>query len=213
MVERKIILKNETKVEEVTLPVTPESYQMQRGIRIETINIHALGDVSLAGYTSLGQITVNAVLPSRRCSELTAGGQTNPQYYIDKFWGWATNRHKLRYIVSGTKSNLPVYLENLEYGEDDGTNDVKVTLTLRERKELAKLRTTTVKQNKPRPAPAPKTTVRSHKVVRGDTLWGICNRYYKKPTLCYKLAKYNGIKNANLIYVGQVIKIPEASKL
>lgn len=211
--ERKVIFKNETKTEEITLPITPESYQMQRGMKIETVNIHALGDVSLAGYTALASITVEAVLPSRKRSEMVPGARMNPQYYIDKFWECTTNRHKLRYIISGTKSNLPVYLENLEYREDDGTNDIKVTLTLRERKELKKLRTTTVKKNKPRAAPAKKLTVRSYKVVRGDTLWGICNRFYKEPTLCYKLAKYNGIKNANLIYAGQVIKIPEASKL
>ena len=211
--ERKVIFKNETKTEEITLPITPESYQMQRGMKIETVNIHALGDVSLAGYTTLASITVEAVLPSRKRPEMVPGARANPQYYIDKFWECTTNRHKLRYIVSGTKSNLPVYLENLEYREDDGTNDIKVTLTLRERKELKKLRTTTVKKNKPRAAPVKKSTVRSYKVVRGDTLWGICNRFYKKPTLCYKLAKYNGIKNANLIYAGQVIKIPEASKL
>nr|DAG86208.1 MAG TPA: hypothetical protein [Caudoviricetes sp.] len=32
--ERKVIFKNETKTEEITLPITPESYQMQRGMKI-----------------------------------------------------------------------------------------------------------------------------------------------------------------------------------
>lgn len=31
--------------------------------------------------------------------------------------------------------------------------------------------------------------------------------------LAYSLASYNGIKNANLIYPGQTVKLPEKSKL
>ena len=43
--------------------------------------------------------------------------------------------------------------------------------------------------------------------------WGICRKFYSAPTLCWKLAKYNGIQNANLIYPGQILKIPEKKEL
>ena len=46
-------------------------------------------------------------------------------------------------------------------------------------------------------------------VKRGDTLSGIASKY---GTTYQKLAEYNGIKNVNLIYAGQKIKIPGASK-
>lgn len=42
-------------------------------------------------------------------------------------------------------------------------------------------------------------------VKKGDTLSGIASKY---GTTYQKLAEYNGIKNPNLIYVGQKIKIP-----
>lgn len=42
-------------------------------------------------------------------------------------------------------------------------------------------------------------------VKKGDTLSGIASKY---GTTYQKLARYNGIKNPNLIYVGQKIKIP-----
>ena len=54
---------------------------------------------------------------------------------------------------------------------------------------------------------------RTHTVVRGDTLWAICRQYYGEPTLYAKLASYNGVKNANLIYPGQVLNIPPKEKL
>jgi LysM repeat protein len=46
-------------------------------------------------------------------------------------------------------------------------------------------------------------------VVKGDTLSGIA---YKYGTTYSKLADYNGIKNPNLINVGQKIKIPGTKK-
>ena len=49
-------------------------------------------------------------------------------------------------------------------------------------------------------------TYETYKVVRGDTLSGIAKRY--NTTVNY-LAKLNNIKNVNLIYVGQVLKIKE----
>lgn len=44
-----------------------------------------------------------------------------------------------------------------------------------------------------------------HIVAQGETLSGIANKY---GTTYQELAKYNGIANPNIIYVGQKIKIP-----
>ncbi|HHD63049.1 MAG TPA: LysM domain-containing protein, partial [Desulfobulbaceae bacterium] len=52
-----------------------------------------------------------------------------------------------------------------------------------------------------------------YKVIAGDTLWSICQRYYQNPYLYLKLAKFNQIKNPNLIEVNQILKIPLLSIL
>ena len=44
-------------------------------------------------------------------------------------------------------------------------------------------------------------------VQRGDTLWGIANRY---GTTVEALVQINGISNPNLIYVGQKLLIPRS---
>ena len=49
-------------------------------------------------------------------------------------------------------------------------------------------------------------TYKTYTVVRGDTLSEIAQRY--GTTVSY-LAKLNNIRNVNLIYVGQVLKISE----
>lgn len=52
---------------------------------------------------------------------------------------------------------------------------------------------------------ATSTNAKTYKVVRGDTLSKIAKQY---GTTVDTLVKLNGIKNKNLIYVGQIIKLP-----
>lgn len=55
------------------------------------------------------------------------------------------------------------------------------------------------------PAPVVVTPTTTYKVVRGDTLGAIAKKF---GTTVNELAKLNGIKNVNLIIVGQVLKLP-----
>ena len=55
--------------------------------------------------------------------------------------------------------------------------------------------------------------MQNHTVQPGDTLSGICRKYYGNANLYPKLAAYNNIKNPDLIYDGSVLKIPPASAL
>lgn len=47
------------------------------------------------------------------------------------------------------------------------------------------------------------------RVVRGDTLWAIAKKYLGSGNKYPTLASWNGIKNPNLIYVGQIIKVKQ----
>ena len=57
--------------------------------------------------------------------------------------------------------------------------------------------------------PTPSSSDYEYIVKSGDTLSGIARRYN---TTYQELARYNNIANPNLIYVNQVIKIPNAKK-
>ena len=48
----------------------------------------------------------------------------------------------------------------------------------------------------------------SYKIKWGDTLWDIADAYYKNPWRYHKLAKYNHIKNPDLIISGTYLLIP-----
>jgi nucleoid-associated protein YgaU len=60
-------------------------------------------------------------------------------------------------------------------------------------------------------APAAKTEV-IHIVVRGDTLWHIAIRYLNNPYLYPELAKLSNIRNPDLIYPGNRVRIIKRSK-
>ena len=135
--KRLIIIKNEDLNSEMIMPVTPESFQVSHGINMETVNIHTLGDVAIAGYPTLASIKIDLLFPGQNYIFANFSKLQNPYTcYIDGFKNYMNNRNRMRFVISGTTINVPVKLENMDYGEKDGTNDVYATLTFRERKDL-----------------------------------------------------------------------------
>lgn len=62
--------------------------------------------------------------------------------------------------------------------------------------------------SEPKPAPAPKPLNSTYTIKKGDTLSQIAARF---GTSVAKLVQLNGIKNPDLIYVGQVLKLPNST--
>jgi len=57
------------------------------------------------------------------------------------------------------------------------------------------------------------TTPRRHRVQSGESLSAICARYYGKPNLYTRLARHNGLDDANDITPGQRLEIPPVEVL
>jgi LysM repeat protein len=62
------------------------------------------------------------------------------------------------------------------------------------------------------PEPAAEVKDTHYKIKWGDTLWDISTAYYKTPWRYPEIAKYNKIKNPNLIISGTYIDIPANAK-
>lgn len=201
--ERVIILKNTETGKSLTLPVTPKSYPMAAGRTVERLDMAQTGQITLPGLRKLFSETLEFMLPAQEYPFLTSGATADPQYYLEKFTAWSENGDVCRYIVTGTRINSPVLLGALEFGEQDGTNDVYCKLPLYEYRYLTRASETS---GLPQAAG-------SYTVVKGDTLWAICKKFYGDGSLAYKLATANGIKNPNLIYPGQVLTLPDKAAL
>ncbi len=221
--KRRIIFVNLTTGQEVVLPVTPQQFVIDRGVNVETVNLTGFGDVHLAGDRTLFTEPLEFMLPVQDYPFNDATAVLDPYYYINFFELTGDNKQVCRFIVSDSPTQCEVLLENLQYRQQEGVGDYYCTLTLRRHRQPNPVRlvgddqqpaqvtaVTTPARATDTPAQA---AVQSHTVQRGDTLSGICRKYYGNANLYPKLAAYNNIKNPDLIYDGSILKIPPASAL
>jgi len=212
MMLRKMIFKTD-KGEEVTLPVTPKSYSIRSGMSVQVIDVHELGPYPVPTYPTRDPIQLECFLPSSNrpyCVQYT-----DQAVLLAWFEKKVSDKEKMRFIVSGTAVNLPVRLTEIIYGEQDGSNDLYLTLTLHPYVALAapQVLSATTSTGATRESTPQKSAATTYTVQAGDTLWGIARRFYGDGMLYAKLAAYNGIKNPNLIFAGQVLKIPDTATL
>lgn len=198
----------------LTLPVTPASYEWTTGKNMETVNISQLGDVYLPGGRSRHSGSIECLLPAQDYPFAEAGAIIDPQYYLERLKYWAAEKMPVRYLVTERSINALVYIESVTEKEQDGTGDVYCTIALREYVDLEAREVSTIDTgrytgNSGRVSDAASETA-LHRVVSGDTLSMLCRRTYGNGGAAYynALAKYNGIKNPHLIFVGQTIKLP-----
>ena len=174
----------------------------------------SVGQVNLPGLEALFNEQLTFLLPSSERNYTSPGYAGEPYSIVDHLVRWSTAGDVLRLIVTQTPVNVPVLIATVRYGEQDGSGDVYATLTLRQFRELtAETVSDSGTENEARAAPTQERKETTYTVVSGDTLWGICRRFYGNGSLATKLASYNGVKNANLIYPGQRLNIPDKSLL
>lgn len=208
---RKIIFKDTEKNTELVLPITPASFELSHGINIETVNIHALGDVALVGYGNLPEFRIDCMFPAKNYPFNQPGADTSPYNYIKKFENWCDKGTVLRYVISQTKINIPIIISDITYGEKDGTGDVYASITIRKYRKLSQVQ---VSKTGNSTRAAEKTSKANTYIIKpGDTLSAISRKFYGNASLYTKLAVFNNIKNPNLIYAGKTLRIPDKDLL
>lgn len=209
-----IVFRNTRTEEEQIMPVTPPGFQIELGRLVEQVDMASFGQVNLPGLEALFNEQLTFLLPSSERNYTNPGYGGEPYTIVERLVRWSKAGDVLRLIVTQTPVNVPVLIAPVRYGEQDGSGDVYATLTLRQFRELtAEMVSDSGTENAARAAPTQERKETTYTVVSGDTLWGICRRFYGNGSLATKLASYNGVKNANLIYVDQRLKIPDQSLL
>lgn len=202
---------------ELILPVTPSGYQWDTAITVNTVTIDGLGDLNIPGRPKLAEETVEGMLPAQDYPFNRPGTVTDPRHYLDRLERWCRERTVLRYLVAGTGLNKAVILAQVRWYEQDGTNDVYYRVDQREyaSADTPAAAGTTTAAEKQRSAETAATAAINYTVVKGDTLWCLCRKFYGETSmaLCQSVASANGIKNPNLIYIGQTIRFPPRADL
>lgn len=209
---RRTIFHNYSTGEELVMPVMPADFKISTGRKISNIDMAACGEVNVVGLETLLNEQQTFWLPSNQ--HPAAVNWQDPYSIVQTLTEWSLSGDVIGYIIYGTPVNQPVVIESVEISEEDGTNDVYVTITIKGYRFLSAEQTVSRGNNARSDAEGSKSSdTQSYIVQNGDTLWAICLKYYGDGSLAYKLAGYNGVKNANLIYAGDVLKIPGKAEL
>lgn len=220
-------------LDKVLLPIAPGKLTLSINNQNETMNMISEGEINLLKSAGLTDVEFEVSIPQQKYPHAYyKDGFKRASYYLKKLEDLKISEEPFQFIVTRTlangdllfDTNLKVSLEDYQIieNESEGT-DLLVSINLKQyinygtkkaeiKFKKGKSKVNVKKSRSQEKSPAPKKKARTHKVVKGDTLWAISKRYYGAGNWknVNKIVNSNKgkIKNANLIYPGQVFTIP-----
>lgn len=212
-------------------PVAPSKLQLKIQNENKTLTLINEGEVNILKKAGLTDISFDLLLPNVKYPFATyKSGFVNAKVFLEQLEKMKLSKEPFQFIVTRTlpngkmlfDTNMKVSLESYDIKEDSKQGfDVTVSVKLKQYREFGtKTCNITFAGTKPKatvqparpaspasPAPAQNQT---YTVKKGDCLWNIAKKFYgngAKYTTIFNANK-GKIKNANLIYVGQVLTIP-----
>lgn len=205
-------------------PVLPSEYKVQGSRGIETVNINAVGETDLGGMRGLRTVSFSSFFPKRYDpSYCEFRGIKNPRRYV-KHIEQMMNGGIVKLIITGTAINFPCRISSFEWGEDDGTGDIRFSITLKEHRKVAISQSRVVAESQATTQTASEDTSakdtakredtrekpRTYTVKRGDCLSSIARKLTGSSDwhALYEQNKSIIGSNPNLIRDGTVLTIP-----
>lgn len=209
------LLNPETK-KTIEFPVAPREVQVRLGPKRLTVSPINLGDVDIPKGRVPINFTWSGVLPGAN-RRLPGVKTLNPNDISTQIKNWSNQERakRLRLIITSTPWNLLVFVDSFELTHSGGHGDIQYTISLTEWRDLSvrvEKNKSVRKPSKPKKRPVAKPKPRTVTVKSGDTLWGFARRYTGKGTRWPEMWRINKSrsrsKNPNLIYPGEVFKLP-----
>ncbi len=220
---------------EVQLPVAPSKFQIKINGNNKTVTLINEGEVNLIKPTGLSDISLDVLLPNVKYPFASyPDGFKDAEYYLGVLRELKASDKPFQFIISRETlsggylfdTNFKVTIEDYTITEDADkySSDVGVSIKLKQYREYGtkilslstnasqsgsqegnanKKATAKVEEKRE----SEKATSRTHTVKSGETLWAICKKELNDGAKYKEIAALNGIKNPNLIYAGQVIKL------
>lgn len=214
------------------LPVAPQKLQLKIKNTSKTYTLINEGEINVLKTPGLTDIEFDALLPNVKYPFATyKSGFKGAKTFLEVLKNYKQNKETFQFIVTRTlpngkmlfDTNMTVSLESYTIKEDAKSYgmDVMVTIKLKQYRDFstktcniqfASTKPKVVVQPVRPPENPPKPANQTYTVVKGDCLWNIAKKFYgngSKYTVIFN-ANRDKIKNANLIYPGQVLTIPAA---
>ena len=211
--------------DKIRFPVVPSSIGVNRSNNIDTESVLKLGEVPIFNGTSLKTIELTSFFPNQEYSFCDYTGFMKPYEFSEKIQKWMYEGKPLRIIVTDSPTNMQCLIQQFDTVEQDGTRDLYFTLNLLEYRpiEIPNLsnnnqsNNSNNSQNISRPSEnndsSNSNQQKIHKVVKGDSLWAIAQKYYGNGSLYPKIkeankTKYPSLAKSNVIYTNMELIIP-----
>ena len=205
--------------DKIRFPVVPSSIGVNRSNNIDTQAVIKLGEVPIFNGTSLKTIEFTSFFPNQEYNFCDYTGFMKPYEFSEKIQKWMYEGKPLRVIVTDSPTNMQCLIQQFDTVEQDGTRDLYFTLNLLEYRpiEVSNLNnssSSSSSDNLTRPSEEiTNNTQKTHKVVKGDCLWDIAQKYYGKGSLYPKIkeankSKYPSLAKNNIIYVNWELIVP-----
>ena len=205
-------------------PVLPAEYKVQGSRGIETVNINAVGETDLGGMRGLRTVSFSSFFPKHYDpSYCEFRGIKNPQRYVKQI-EQMMNNGIVKLIITGTAINFPCRISSFEWGEDDGTGDIRFSITFKEHRKIAISQSSVVAESQATTQTASEDTSakdttkredtrekpKTYTVKRGDCLSSIARKLTGSADWHALYEQNKGIigSNPNLIKDGTVLVIP-----
>ncbi len=219
-------------LDKILLPVAPSRIQLSIKNQNKTVNLingHELNVLKAAG---LSEISFTALIPQVQYPFATyPSGFKGAAFFLDAFEALKTSKKPFPFIVfrktpdgtslfnTGGTDDFLVSMEEYSITDDvEEGFDLTVEIQLKQYRSIITQKvavsntqspTATATVSPQRPADTAPTT-KNYTVVKGDSLWAIARKFYNDGSQYTKIynANKDKISNPNLIYPGQVLKIP-----
>ena len=210
--------------DKIRFPVVPPSIGVNRSNNIDDESVIKIGEVPIFNGTSLKTIELTSFFPNQEYSFCDYTGFMKPYEFSDKIQKWMYEGKPLRVIVTDSPTNMQCLIQQFDTVEQDGTRDLYFTLNLLEYRpiEVPNLSSSNTNsnsnntQNTSRPNKVSTNSSnqqKTHKVVKGDTLYDIAKKHYGNGNLYTKIkeankSKYPSLAKNNIIQVKWELIIP-----
>lgn len=209
--------------EKYQLPAPPSEFTLTSSHNHQAVNVYKTGDLALWGPKNLDTITIQSFFPNPKTNHPYQCSYGDPWDVVKMINRWRDSGKTTKLLITDTDINMDCLIDKFDYGVDNGIGDVNFSITFRQYRKITIPKV--VENNnvivnesvtvKPTPSPAKPSTstsnTRTHTVGANDTLWGIAKKYYNdgsKWTTIWEANKPMKSGNPNIIYKGEVVKIP-----
>ena len=204
--------------QKVRFPVLPELFRVTNGSMNKSVDIVGLGEIIIKQDRTAYGVEFESFFPAASFPGIQVSSITSPQTLKDTILSFKNSDKPSHFIITGANINIFCVIEDFPFEERGGdVGTIYYSLKLKEYREVSarqiKVDVTTRKASLPAQTETRtdnRVQPKTYTVKKGDCLWNIAAAQLGSGSRYTEIASLNSdiIKNPNLIYTGQVLKLP-----